>query len=202
MKNIIFDCGGVIVKYKFETYLDCFSFDAQVKKDLLSLFRTKEQSEFHKGNISELEFKNFCLNKFPNYKDEINKILSEDSLDLMLPVYDDVVTMIRRLKVKGYKLYLLSDINETTIRYLNRKIDGFENLFDGIVYSCRVHKLKRDGEVFDYILDKYNLDKNETLFIDDSEKNLNQASKRGIMTFKFTDPDVDLFNIKSMIRFK
>lgn len=40
MKNIIFDCGGVIVKYKFETYLDNFCFDEKTKQDLLSLYRT------------------------------------------------------------------------------------------------------------------------------------------------------------------
>ena len=60
--------------------------------------------------------------------------------------------------------------------------------------------VKKDGDVFDYILKQYNLNPIETLFIDDSETNLNQASKRKMMTFKFTDPEVDLFNIKSMIK--
>ena len=200
MKNIIFDCGGVIVKYKFETYLDCFGFNEKTKQNLLSLFRTPEKVEFYKGYLTENEFKEFCYKKLPNYKSEIDKILDEKNLKYMLPVYDDVVDMIRRLKVKGYKLYLLSDINETTIRYLNSEIENFESMFDGIVYSCRVHMVKKDGDVFDYILKQYNLNPSETLFIDDSETNLNQASKRKIMTFKFADPEVDLFNIKSMIK--
>ena len=57
--------------------------------------------------------------------------------------------------------------------------------------SCDYHSLKRDGLLFDILLDKYNLDPSECYFIDDRIVNVNEAKKHNIKGFVF-DNDVDL----------
>lgn len=199
MKNIIFDNGGVIVKYSASTYLDCFNYDDEKKKKLLTLFNTEKYIEYSKGLISEKDFQNYCLNLFPEYKNEVLQILDFDSFKILLPIYSKTIDFIKKLKSLGFNTYLLSDIYEPLIRYMNEAVDGFESLFNGIMYSCRVHKVKKDGDVFDDILKQFDLNPQETLFIDDSDINLKEAEKRNINTYKFLDPEIDILKIEKLL---
>lgn len=196
IKNIIFDNGGVIVKYSAKTYLDYFNFDREKQEKLDTLFASDEWTKFAKGEWTSEDFKAFALGQFPEYYDDVVKILDVDNLKFMIPPYKETLEFMDRLKKSGHKIYLLTDINEDTITYMKSEIDNFENLFDGIVYSCRVGMVKKDGEVFNYILNKFNLNPLETLFLDDSVKNLEEATKRNIQTYRFLDPKTDISIIK------
>jgi putative hydrolase of the HAD superfamily len=195
IKNIVFDNGGVIVKYSAETYLDYFKFTEDKQKDLDQLFASNEWTSFAKGDISSAEFKLYATNRFPEYYDDVLKILDVNNLKYMIPPYIETLEFIKKLKSNGYNIYLLTDINEDTIQYLKEEIEDFEVLFDGIVYSCRVGMVKKEGKVFSYLLDKFNLNPNETLFLDDSIKNLEEAEKFNIKTYRFLDPKIDIPNI-------
>ena len=78
-------------------------------------------------------------------------------------------------------------------------VPNINELFDDIIYSCRVGMVKKDGNVFDTAIERFNVVPEETLFIDDVQANLDQASKRGIHTFQFTNPDVHVKELESML---
>ena len=198
IKNVVFDNGGVIVKYSAESYLDVFKFDKSKQKQLDTLFVSNEWVSFAKGEITSEQFKQFALNKFPQYSSDVEKILDVENLKFMIPIYAKTLEFIFDLKKAGYKIYLLSDINEDTITYLNSAVLNFEEAFDGIVYSCRVGMVKKEGKVFDYLLNEFNLDASETLFLDDSVTNLTKARERNIVTYRFLDPDIDIDKIKKL----
>ena len=199
IKNIVFDNGGVIVKYSAETYLDYFDFPNEKQRELDKLFVSDEWINFAKGLISSEEFKVYATHRFPEYYDDVLKILDVNNLKYMIPPYIETLEFIKKLKSNGYNIYLLTDINEDTIWYLKNEIADFEELFDGMVYSCRVGMVKKEGKVFEYLLDKFNLNPEETLFLDDSIKNLEEAEKYNIKTYRFLDPKIDIPNIEHLI---
>ncbi len=61
-------------------------------------------------------------------------------------------------------------------------------MFDGIVISCRIQKVKPEIEIYEHLLTEYQLEATETIFIDDTSENLAAASSIGIQTIKFVDP--------------
>lgn len=197
IKNVVFDNGGVIVKYSAESYLDVFNFPKQKQQKLDTLFTSNEWVSFAKGEMTSEQFKDYACQVFPEWKEDVEKILDVNNLKIMIPPYPQTLEFILLLKQQGYKVYLLSDINEDTITYLNSEIENFEKLFDGIVYSCRVKMVKKEGKVFDYLLNTFNLNANETLFLDDSLTNLDRAQERGIVTYRFLDPETDIEKIKN-----
>jgi len=199
IKNIVLDNGGVIVRYSFEDYLNYFQFPKDKQNKLNQLFVSTEWIEFAKGNITSDKFREYAIKTFPEYREDIIKILDVENLKFMIPPYPDTLNFIQELRTKDYKVYLLTDINEDTIKYLKKEIDNFENLFDGIVYSCRVGYTKRDIEIFEYLLTKFNLNPEETLFLDDSIKNLKQAELKGIHTYQFLNPTIDIVQVKNKI---
>ena len=199
IKNIIFDNGGVIIKYSSDTYLDYFNFPEEEKKTLMKIFSTDEYVELSKGNITHQEFNDFAVKMFPQYHDDVLKILDSDYYKYLIPVYSKTIEFIKDLRNRGYKTYLLTDILEDTIEYMKKEVDNFEQLFDGIVYSCRVGMTKRENTIFEHILNKFGLNPKETLFLDDKLSNLKRAESFGIKTYQFLNPNIDIPKIEELI---
>jgi 2-haloacid dehalogenase len=61
--------------------------------------------------------------------------------------------------------------------------------FDGIVVSG-VEKIRKPApEFYQLLLDRYNVDPQEALFIDDNLRNVLAAEKMGITSIHFTSPE-------------
>ena len=179
MKNIIFDLGGVILKDKPISVLNDIDIDSGIYTELRKFFDNWDDLDLGKKTLlekyNELNFSSDL------YKDRlVNYFLYRDlNVELL-----DKMNVLRN---NGYKVYVLSDNNVDASRYYK---DNFKDV-DGWVMSCDYHTLKRDGLLFDILLDKYNLDPFECYFIDDNEININEAFKHGIKGFVFNN-DINL----------
>lgn len=91
--------------------------------------------------------------------------------------------LIDELKAAGYKLYVLSNMSREFIDFL-RKQRVYEN-FDGDVVSCEVGIVKPMPEIYDLLIERFDLDPAETIFIDDRKENVDAAAAKGIATFHF-----------------
>lgn len=97
--------------------------------------------------------------------------------------------LIDELKTAGYKLYVLSNMSREFIDFL-RKQKVYEN-FDGDVVSCEVGIVKPMPEIYDLLLERFDLDPAETIFIDDRKENVDAAAAKGITTFHFDRNDYE-----------
>ena len=97
--------------------------------------------------------------------------------------------LIDELKAAGYKLYVLSNMSREFIDFL-RKQKVYEN-FDGDVVSCEVGIVKPMHEIYDLLLERFDLDPAETIFIDDRKENVDAAAEKGIATFHFDRNDYE-----------
>jgi putative hydrolase of the HAD superfamily len=75
-------------------------------------------------------------------------------------------------------------MHHASISYLEEKYDIWD-MFDGIVISSRIQKVKPDIEIYEYLLGEYELTPAETIFIDDMSENLAAARSAGIQTIQF-----------------
>ena len=97
--------------------------------------------------------------------------------------------LIDELKAAGYKLYVLSNMSREFIDFL-RKQRVYEN-FDGDVVSCEVGIVKPMPEIYDLLIERFDLDPAETIFIDDRKENVDAAAAKGIVTFHFDRNDYE-----------
>ena len=102
------------------------------------------------------------------------------------------VDIAAQLKAQGFGVYCLSNIAQDTAVLLQRR--NFWQLFDGEVLSCEVHMLKPQPEIYQALLEKYDLNPEECIFIDDNQKNVDAASKLGITAITMTKDPADLIN--------
>lgn len=58
-------------------------------------------------------------------------------------------------------------------------------MFDGGLFSYEEHMVKPNKEFYEKLINKYNLNKEETIFFDDKEKNIIAANEIGIKAIQF-----------------
>ena len=95
---------------------------------------------------------------------------------------------IKRLKERGFKLYLLTNISEDSYNYINDVID-INKIFEGGIYSYQEHLVKPNPDIYKLIIDRFKLNKEETIFFDDKEVNITAAYNEGIKGIVFNSID-------------
>ncbi len=180
IKNVIFDIGNVILAFN--------------RDYLLSHFYTGKDYDLVKEKIfynwEELDEDLISLEK---YDERVKASLPEKYHGVAMAVLHNweyymsykpgIVDLIRELKNKGYKLYVLSNMTRHFIKNAY-KFPIFKE-FDGIVYSAPIGLIKPNAEIFNYLLDKYQLIADECLFIDDLKDNVIAADKLNIKTYHY-----------------
>jgi 2-haloacid dehalogenase len=104
------------------------------------------------------------------------------------------VRVLRKLKGK-YKLYGLTNWSAETFPIVFKRFSFFQ-LFDGIVISGKEKMIKPDKKIFELMLDRYQLEAKNTLFIDDNINNIQAAKEIGFATIHVlekTDLKSDLY---------
>jgi len=85
---------------------------------------------------------------------------------------------------QGHKVYILSNWDAESFYYLKLRFPEIFELFDGIVISGHAGAAKPDPAIFYCLLDNYDIDPDNAVFIDDQDENLKSAELLGIHPIK------------------
>ena len=195
IKNIIFDIDGVIKKENLNLLVEDV-LSASLKKKYAGKLNLTV-SEFVKicdayGNVKlfdagKISTEQFFENVITAAKDDglfkdgkIESPFADE--EFVKAVYlsrtkksvskpnTSTIKLVNKLYDEGYKLYILSNVNEFLLPCWKSLFD--ESKFEGEIYSCEVGLTKPNVEIFNLALKKWKIKANETLFIDDQEANL------------------------------
>ncbi len=194
--NIIYDLGGVVFNWQPEKLIKKL-FDDESERKLIAdnLFFHPDWIEMDRGTLLTEEAINRSFIRTGIEKKRIK--MSLDSVPNALTLNKETVDIIKETKKNGHNLYVLSNMHIDFANFLTDNYDFWE-LFSGIEFSCFVKMIKPDKSIFNYILEKYSLEKNETIFIDDSEANIKTAKEIGIKTVHFTTPEKCTADLKKI----
>ena len=174
IKNIIFDIGGVMFDDSTQNISNI------LKKDASELCKKVYGKSFVDCLLGNQEVSDY-IESFKNDSDYdvIKYILGKDNLHISYPLMQDNFDYISRLKDKGYNLYILSNIAKEFYEHVKSTID-IDKVFKGGVYSYQEKLLKPDRKIYELIVNRYNLNIDETMFFDDKQKNIDAACEFGL----------------------
>ena len=180
IKNIVLDVGGVIFddsKHNIQKLLN---------KNCDNIYKIAYGSGFKKCLLGEISVQEH-INSLKNEKDfnDISYILKKENLIKSYPLIKNNFEYIKGLRKRGYKLFLLTNITEDSYNYINELIN-IDETFDGGIYSYQEHLIKPDYDIYNLLINRFNLNKDETIFFDDKEKNVKAANEVGIKSYVFT----------------
>lgn len=179
IRNIILDVGGILFddsKSNIEKVLN---------KNCDSIYKVSYGGTFREcllGNITVQEHISNLVGS-TDFED-IKYILSKENLSVTYPLVSENFEYIIELKKQGYRLYLLTNITEDTYQYVD-SIMHIDSIFDGGIYSYQEHMIKPNSNIYELIIERFDLNKEETIFFDDREKNVIAAQAVGINAVVF-----------------
>lgn len=181
--NIIFDLGGVVLHWNPEELAQkCFPDPEEREKAEKHFIKHPEWEELDRGIMdTDLILRNAAERSGLPYA-SLKKILEE--VPGFLTPKADTLALIHRIKEKGHKLYVLSNMHHDPMRHLLETYSFFD-LFDGKVASCWVGLIKPDAAIYRHILKEFDLDPAQTVFIDDTRVNVDAAAEQGIHPIHF-----------------
>lgn len=190
IKNIIFDFGGVLMdwnpRYFFKDY---FNDDEKMEYFLENIAQDEWNIEQDRGR-SLSEGTEIQVKKFPEWEKEIKAFYDNWTVMLKSEIPQNV-EILRKLKNTDYQLFGLTNWSEETFPYALENYDFFQ-IFEGkIVVSGTEKLIKPDPKIWHVLLERYNIQAAESVFIDDNAKNIEMAKNLGFITIHVT-PDTNL----------
>ncbi len=186
IKNIVFDIGGVLIDFNPLIFLTK-EYGEQKGRELTQLiFKDPCWQDLDKGTLSFEEAIEFFSAKRPEYREDIKRALSIPFIEGYFSEKTDTVELYRELKRNGYNIYLLSNFSKEGFDHV-RTIYTFLEECHGMVVSAYIKMIKPEPEIYRYLLDTFNLDPDETLFMDDLQVNIQGAIDAGIHGICFTN---------------
>lgn len=187
INTIIFDLGGVLIDWD-PRYLYRKMFDTEERMEhFLAHIATNEWNAEQDGGRSLAEATELLVNQHPDWEAEIRAFYDRWEEMLGGPIWG-TVELLESLKMPNrWKLYALTNWSAETFPIARQRYD-FLNLFEGILVSGAENLKKPDRRIFELMLNRYDINPEEAVFLDDSERNLKGAAAVGLRTIHYQSP--------------
>lgn len=198
IRNIIFDLGNVLLDFNPNLILDTILNDCPQAKEaiLQELFHSQEWRQTDEGRISTDQMKAIVSARIPQWKSEITRVCAD--WFCAMPPMPNMSELIIQLKKTGYNIYLLSNVSDMG----KQKIDHIPayNYFDGFVFSFEERMVKPYVEIYQILLDRFQLKADESIFIDDRKDNIETANRLGIHGIVFQNYETLLPQLNALLQ--
>lgn len=185
IKNVIFDVGGVLLEWSPDKILADFYADAHLCAAMKqALFVHEDWRSHNRGEMGEPELLERVAARAQRPPAELSALM--DGMRESLAAKPATIDLLRSLRRREIPLYCLSDMPIAVYAYLRKRYD-FWDAFRGIVISGEVRLMKPEPEVFKYLLARYQLRAEQSVFIDDLARNAEGARAAGLRAIQFQD---------------
>jgi len=183
IKTIIFDYGNVIGNnpspFIFESIHYEFGVEYNTIKEVVAKLIPKSQIDL----ISENDFWNEVSRSLGICDSEKLKRVWMEAYIRNAKIDKEMISLIRELKNRGYKICLLSNIaNIYRDSSLKKEI---EKEIPTTFYSYNLKTRRPEKRIYELLIEKLGVEPKECVFIDDEEENLTVPEEIGMETILF-----------------
>ena len=188
ISTIIFDLGAVLIDWNPRLmYRTLFDDEAEMEKFLAEV-TTSDWNEEQDAGRPLLEGTEILIQQFPEHEHLIRAFYGRWD-EMLGEAFHDTVAIFKKLKESGkFKIYALTNWSAETFPVAQARFE-FLNWFDGIVVSGEEKMRKPTPEFYHILLNRYQVNAQECLFIDDNYRNILAAEKLGIECIHFSSAE-------------
>jgi putative hydrolase of the HAD superfamily len=194
IKNILFDLGGVLINLDRERCIREFQ--------KLGIKHIEEQigNSFKSGLFYQLEEDRITPDEFRNkIRGMSSKQVTDNEIDnawnsFLLEIPSSKLKLLRRLR-NSYRVFMVSNTNKIHFDYVvKNSFDAFhgftmDDYFEKCYLSYELHVSKPDKAFFDAAIRDSGIIPSESLFLDDSQDNINMAQRLGFRTYLVSEKE-------------
>ena len=186
--KFLFDLGGVFFDWDPKFFFTKIISD----KDEMDFFLTKVCND--EWNLAQDSGRTIedgekdIIRKFPQYENLI-KLYYPNHRKMIKGTFQSSIDILMKLKQDSYECFVLSNWSSETFVDIPKEFK-FMNNFDGLLISGEDKLVKPDPKIYLLAIDRFNLDPQNTVFVDDKLININAAIKLGFKTIHLTNPNI------------
>ena len=182
--DILLDMGNVLLGWNKDKILQGIS---DTKKDYLildkSIFQSGLWERLDLGTMSREELVLKVVSMIGRtYQKKVEEVIW--NWPNYIEIFTEVFPILSEVKKKGHRIFVLSNTSKVFYDLLEEQLSPIKELLDGFVLSCDIKAIKPDLAMFKEILDKYQLDPTNCVFLDDIEDNIIAAEKLEIKSYQ------------------
>lgn len=194
--TIIFDIGNVLAAFDWVKFVKGFGFSDEVNNDIAkAVFMSKDWPQVDLGIKSDDELIDGFVKNAPHREKEIREIFGR--WQYFVEEYPFSADWVKELKIKGYKVYVLSNYGRTMFGFAKERFEFLKSV-DGGVISFQINKIKPDPAIYKTLIEKYSIVPENAVFLDDLEENLKGAAAFGIHTVHVTSHNAAIEGLKKL----
>lgn len=183
IKHVVFDVGKVLVDFDWQGFFESLNFTPEVYEKVAdATVRSKLWNEFDRSKMSDEEILEGFLEGAPDCEADLMRFWN--NIGNCIKCYDYTLSWIQSLQEKGYGVYLLSNYPRRLYFQSIEELSFVEDV-DGAVFSFEVQATKPEPEIYKALLEKYQLNATECVFVDDNRGNIIAANHLGMATIHF-----------------
>jgi 2-haloacid dehalogenase len=181
---VVFDLGGVLLDWNPRyLYRQLFA-DPGEMEDFLARICTQDWHRQHDLGADITASCRRLVALHPGYRDAI-MAWAERGEEMIAGQFDETVDVLGEVKAAGLPCYALSNMERETFAIRFARFP-FMTWFDGHVISGLERVAKPDRRIFEILLDRYALDPEATVFVDDLQRNVEAARAVGLNAVRYT----------------
>lgn len=187
MWNVVFDVGNVLIEWDpLHLYRRLIPDEAERTRFLTEICTTEWNIEQDRGRTwAEAVAERVAL--FPQHEALI-RAYDERWHDMVPGEIPGSVAILEELHRAGVPLYAITNFSAEKFELALARFP-FLNLFRGIVVSAHERLIKPDAAIYALCASRYAIEPAESVFIDDSAKNVDGARAAGFDAIHFTAPE-------------
>ncbi len=183
IRNVIFDIGNVIVRWDpVHIITQCFGAARATPEIVGAVFGPDIWHPLNRGTLTGAEARAAYCAALGLSALEADTLFAE--INASLTPVEGTRALMDRLAAAGYRLFALSDNVHELVTHLKTTQD-FWPLFEGAIISAEVGLLKPDPAIYETLLQTFDLNAGECVFLDDVPANVAGAQSAGLHAFQF-----------------
>lgn len=185
--TVIFDLGGVLIDWDpRHLYRKLFAGDEAAMEHFLATVCTHEWNRCQDAGRSFEEGARLLKAEHPDKSDLIDAYGARFD-EMMAGPITGSVEILAELRDRSTPLYALTNFSAETYAPARERFE-FLSWFRGILVSGEVKMIKPDPGIFQLLIERFAIDPEGAVYIDDVEANGTAAQAFGIHAIQFTTP--------------
>src|SRR3989344_5345064 len=184
--TLIFDAGNVLLRVENEYIRKDISKTLKINSKIVDLAWNKLIPKLGRGEITEREFWNNFFKLTNIKKKKVPKGLLVREYRRRFTTYDEVLAIVKNLKLNKYKLGIISDTIPRHASLLKK--NSIFKFFDVVLLSYKVGLRRPNPKLYRMALRKLNSKSENSIFIDDISENVRTINKLGMIGMVYKSP--------------
>lgn len=187
IRNIVFDIGNVLADFCWREHIQGMGFQGETAKRLgKAMMQSPVWNELDRGVWTNEELLDGFIANDPGLEQEIRTVFSD--LSTLVKEKEGSLPWIRSLKAEGYRVYYLSNFSERVKQEAAAELSFLKEM-DGVIMSYAVREIKPAPAIYRMLMEKYGLLAEESVFLDDTEANVDTARRLGMYGIHVRDAE-------------